>query len=157
LASPLYTVPCGQRFSRSPVPLLGVLCFSIQGRTKRILTHGLRAARGCARCCVLKLAGQVHSIGTVLVLSSSCVEAVPIQLGQFRFVLGNMRRYGRLAQICFAWQLLSFVPCGLQWLLLAVAVPCLLWQRFVGQFLKTQTGCGQHNKSFKATALRASP
>jgi hypothetical protein len=83
--------------------------------------------------------------------------AVPIQLGQFRFVLGNLRRYRRLAQIRFAWQSLSFVPCGLQWSLLGVAGPCILWQRFVGQFLKTHTECGQHNKSFKATALRASP
>jgi lipid-A-disaccharide synthase-like uncharacterized protein len=63
----------------------------------------------------------------------------------------------RLPLIRFAWQLLSFVPCGLLWLLLGVAGSCILWQRFVGQFLKTQTACRQHNKSFKATALRASP
>jgi lipid-A-disaccharide synthase-like uncharacterized protein len=53
--------------------------------------------------------------------------------------------------------LLSFVPCVLLWLLLAVAGSCLLWQRFVGQFLKIHSEFGQHNKSFKATALRASP
>jgi hypothetical protein len=57
----------------------------------------------------------------------------------------------------FAWQLLSFVPCGLSWLLLAVAGSCILWQMLFGQFLKTHSEFGQHNKSFKATALRASP
>jgi hypothetical protein len=92
-----------------------------------------------------------------LVLSSAWVVAVPIQPGQFRFILGNLKRYRRLPQICFAWQLLSFVPCVLLWLLLAVAGSCLLWQRFVGQFLKIHSEFGQHNKSFKATALRASP
>ncbi len=157
MASPLYTVPCGQRFSRSPVPLLGVHCFSIQGRTKRILTHGLRAARGRHAVAFYSLQGRCILLAPFLVLSSAWVVAVPIQLGQFRFVLGNLRRYRRLAQICFALQLLSFVPCGLRWLLLAVAGLCILWQRFVGQFLKTHTECGQHNKSFKATALRASP
>jgi len=101
--------------------------------------------------------GRCILLAPFLVLSSSCVEAVPIQFGQFRFVLGNLRRYRRLAQIRFAWQLLSFVPCGLLRLLLAIAVPCILWQRFVGQFLKIHTEFGQHNKSFKATALRASP
>jgi hypothetical protein len=81
----------------------------------------------------------VHSIGTVLVLYSAWVVAVPIQLGQFRFVLSNLRRYRRLAQIRFAWQLLSFVPFGLQWLLLGVAGSCILWQWFVGQFLKAHS------------------
>ncbi len=78
----------------------------------------------------------MHSIGIVFGAFYKLGGAVPIQLGQFRFVRAILRRYRRLAQIRFAWQLLSFVPCGLQWSLLGVAGPCILWQRFVGQFLK---------------------
>ncbi len=89
-----------------------------------------------------------------LVLSSSWVGAVPIQLGQFRFVRAILRRSLGLALICFAWQLLLVRAVRAVVVVVGFASPCILWQRFAGQFLKTQTGCGQHNRSFKLTALR---
>src|SRR5512145_1353836 len=72
-----------------------------------------------------------------LVLSSSCVEAVPIQLGQFRFVRAILRRYWRLAQIRFAWQSLLVRAVRAAVVVVRFASPCVLWQRLVGQFLKT--------------------
>jgi hypothetical protein len=101
------------------------------------------------------LRGRCFLLAPFLVLSISWVGAVPIQLGQFRFIRAILRRSLGLALICFAWQSLLVRAVRAAVAVVRFSSPCILWQWLVGQFLKIQTGCGQHNNSFKPTALRA--